>query len=223
MIPAYSIRHQNTKQFRAITTLSAPYRWCLTGTPIQNTLFDLGALIRFLRVPLLENTSTFRDLIVKPIESGTAGGFDNLRTLLKSICLRRTKDLLNFPRLEEINHKLELSSAEKEMYHNIAEVSKQTIDDIISGRKAIEEYSGILQTIMRLRLLCNHGTFDNMFQKSGITDIPDSEETLGLLQQADNAICAICSCDITSVNNPEGLNPDHFTACSHLLCDGCFH
>jgi len=220
--PAQSIRHQKTKQFRAVTSLAASYRWCLTGTPIQNTLFDLGALIRFLRVPLLENTSNFRDHIVSPIESGKAGGFNNLRTLLKSICLRRTRDLLHFPEPEEVIYELELSPVEKEMYHSIAESSKQAIDDVVSGRKAMEAYNGILQVIMQLRSLCNHGTFDYMIRKSDVMDLPDPEETLASLQQTDDAICAICSCDVTSVNNPEGSNPGRFTTCSHLLCNICF-
>jgi NAD-dependent SIR2 family protein deacetylase len=108
------------------------------------------------------------------------------------------------------------------MYHSIAESSKQAIDDVVSGHKAMEAYNGILQAIMQLRSLCNHGTFDYMVRKSGVMDLPDPEEALAALQQTDDAICAICSCDVTSVNNPEGSNPGRFTACSHLLCNGCF-
>lgn len=58
--------------------------------------------------------------------------------------------------------------------------------------------------------------------ESGVMDLSDPGEALAALQQTDNAICAICSCDVTSVNNPEGSNPGRFTACSHLLCNSCF-
>src|SRR2546421_4056904 len=94
---AHYIRHQSTKQFRAVSTISAKYRWCLTGTPIQNSLEDLGALIKFLQVPLLDTTPAFRYYIVSPIESGHPTGFLGFRLLLKSLCLRRTNDVLGFP------------------------------------------------------------------------------------------------------------------------------
>jgi hypothetical protein len=51
------------------------------------------------------------------------------------------------------------------MYHSTAEALKQAIDDAVCGRKAMEAYSGILQTIMELRSLCNHGTLTTWFGK----------------------------------------------------------
>lgn len=218
---AHSIRHHRTKQFRAITALAASYRWCLTGTPIQNNLYDLGALIRFLRVPLLDNNATFRDHIANPIESGKAIGFTNLRTLLKSVCLRRTKDLLQLPKVEEITYELELSPQEKKIYRRIGESSKQLIDDVVSGRKTMDAYNIVLQAIVQLRLLCNHGTFGQTTRQSEATERLNLDESLALLQQTDEAICAICSCDVTSLND-QGLNSGRFTTCSHLLCNGCF-
>lgn len=218
---AHLIRHQRTKQFRAIAALSALHRWCMTGTPVQNSLLDLGALLRFLRVPLLDKASTFRDHVVKPIEAGDGIGFKNLRNILKSICLRRIKDLLHLPEPEEITYELELSPVEREMYYSIGESSKQAIDDVVSGRKNMEAYNGILQAIMQLRLLCNHGTFEEIFQRTRVAGIPDPDEALALLEEKDDAICTICSSDITSVSN-HGLNAGRFTTCSHLLCNVCF-
>ncbi|XDG06032.1 hypothetical protein ABKA04_005647 [Annulohypoxylon sp. FPYF3050] len=50
---AHEIRNRTTKQFQAIASISASHRWCLTGTPIQNSLDDLGALVSFLKNPRL--------------------------------------------------------------------------------------------------------------------------------------------------------------------------
>ena len=218
---AHLIRHQRTKQFRAITALSASHRWCMTGTPVQNSLLDLGALLHFLRVSLLHKASAFRDHVVKPIEAGDGIGFKNLRNILKSICLRRTKDLLHLPEPEKITYELELSPVEREMYRSIGESSKQVIDDVVSGRKNMEAYNGILQAIMQLRLLCNHGTFEEVFQRTRDAGMPDPDEALALLEEKDDAICTVCSSDVTSVND-HGLNAGRFTTCSHLLCNVCF-
>src|SRR4051794_3165764 len=100
---AHVIRRRNTKQFRAISYLSAQLRWCLTGTPIQNCLEDLGSLVRFLRISPLDKVATFRKHIIHPLKSGEPDCLRNLRLLLDCVCLRRTKDLLGLPEsLDEI-------------------------------------------------------------------------------------------------------------------------
>jgi SNF2 family DNA or RNA helicase len=44
---AQFIRNRKTQSSRAVAMLDATYRWCLTGTPITNTLADVYGLIRF--------------------------------------------------------------------------------------------------------------------------------------------------------------------------------
>jgi len=193
----------------------------LTGTPIQNVLDDLGALVRFLQVPLLEANSSFRTYIVQPVESGRSVGFSNLRLLLSSICLRRTNDLLQLPGATTLLHRLELSEIESTEYDRIEEVFRREIDKAVSGRKPAEAYNGILQALLRLRLLCSHGTYELALQdcKRGLPSDPD--KALSLLQQSDEAICAYCSCDVALVGKPNDPESGALTVCSHLLCGDC--
>ncbi|KAL7933254.1 SNF2 family N-terminal domain-containing protein [Trichoderma chlorosporum] len=82
---AHDIRNCSTKQYKAVASLSAQHRWCLTGTPIQNSLEDLAALVSFLKVPILEKPQTFRKFITSPITSTSSSRFQNLQMLLQKI------------------------------------------------------------------------------------------------------------------------------------------
>lgn len=218
---AHAIRHQSTVQFRAVSTMSSKIRWCLSGTPIQNSLNDLEALVKFLRVPLLETGSAFRNYITSPIEFGSSSGFHCLRLLLKSICLRRTNKILQLSEPITRLHQLNLAGVEDAAYANIGDTYRQEIDRAVSGRKTAEAYSGILQALLRLRLLCNHGTYEQLSQNLGSALPSDPEEALAFLQQSDDANCAYCSCDVTVIGKPNDPQSAEFTVCSHLLCSEC--
>jgi SWI/SNF-related matrix-associated actin-dependent regulator of chromatin subfamily A3 len=197
--------------------MSSNIRWCLSGTPIQNSLKDLEALVKFLRVPLLETASTFRNYITSPIEFGSSCGFHRLRLLLKSLCLRRTNKILQLSEPITRLHQLNMAGVEDAAYAKIGETYRQEIDRAVSGRKTAEAYSGILQALLRLRLLCNHGTYEQLSQNLGSALPSDPEEALAFLEQSDDASCAYCSCDVTVI----GPQSAEFTVCSHLLCSEC--
>ncbi|KAF9638059.1 hypothetical protein BFW01_g8956 [Lasiodiplodia theobromae] len=216
---AHSIRHQRTKQFYAVSALSAEYRWCLTGTPIQNQLDDLGALVRFLRIPMFDQPSSFQTSISRPIERGNSTGADRLRHLLKAVCIRRKKDRLNLPEPEELTQHVDMTQEETAEYSRIGQHYRQAIDDAVSGISKSKEYNGLFQAILQLRIFCNHGTLTWENSNSQTTS-SSADETLALLQQTDQAICDHCSCDIATVGEDGDGQSAHFTLCSHLLCQG---
>ena len=91
---AHNIRNSLTKAFKAVLQLKSQNKWCLTGTPLQNKAEDIHSLFQFLRLKPFEDKAIFMRFIGRPVQNGDAVGTSFLRTSLKSVCLRRTKDLL---------------------------------------------------------------------------------------------------------------------------------
>lgn len=107
---AHCIKNPSTLVAKACCALKADCRWCVTGTPIQNSLQDVYALLKFLRhEPWCEQgfwkaaiTSVLRDSSVTkndPTEpkqpTGMQLALDRVRRLLTPLILRRTKDSLD--------------------------------------------------------------------------------------------------------------------------------
>ena len=45
---AHNIKERSTNAAKAAFALDASYRWCLSGTPLQNRVGELYSLVRFL-------------------------------------------------------------------------------------------------------------------------------------------------------------------------------
>ncbi len=206
-------------QARAASSMTAKYRWCLTGTPIHNSLDDLGSLVSFLRVPLLQSRATFRRAVARPIEEARPGGDQNLRLLLESICLRRTRGLLGLREPEETVCNVEPSVEERQLYTRVGECARGLVDEAISHSNKTSPYAVVLQTITRLRRICNHGTMDPALvqdlSRQRNEDGDDYQVADEISQQS--ATCAKCSCEVTTA-----VGEAHCSRSRHVLCTDCY-
>ncbi|OIW24841.1 hypothetical protein CONLIGDRAFT_635982 [Coniochaeta ligniaria NRRL 30616] len=92
---AHSIKNRNAKATKAACALRAEYRWCLTGTPMQNNLDELQSLIHFLRVQPYDDLAEWRAHIDLPMKKGQGYvAIRRLHSLLRCFMKRRTKDVL---------------------------------------------------------------------------------------------------------------------------------
>ncbi|KAE8360896.1 SNF2 family N-terminal domain-containing protein [Aspergillus caelatus] len=146
---AHQIRTMNAKKFKAITSLSASIRW-----------YDLCALIRFLRVPLLEDAKVFRKHISQTRKKGGLykPNYRNLKLLLGAICLRRnTSSVLTSLCSTSVEHRPCLSGAERNAYDKLAIACSESIKAAASGPATKGGNKLILISIMRLQMFCNTG------------------------------------------------------------------
>ncbi|KAH3983832.1 hypothetical protein HBI56_076820 [Parastagonospora nodorum] len=218
---AHFIRNPTTKQFRAINALPSKIRWCMTGTPIQNSLEDLGALVKFLKVPVLDDLALFRKQITTPVVSNVSGRFTNLRRLLEAICLRRTKALLNLPEPVTETELLELSAPESTMYRDFGDLCKRAINLAVSGHSVRKANQHVIQAILGMRLFCNDGEYA-LTKRMNTLGLPsDPDEALSYLQTLGRSTCVQCGTDITTMYANDDASSGHLTIRQHLICGEC--
>lgn len=175
----------------------------------------MGALVAFLRVPILDRVAPFRKFISVPTSSGKRDRFQNLQTLLHAICIRRTRDVLNLPEPTTETQRLPMSSTEKAQYKDLLDECRTKVDMAVSGRRNGKVNSAVLESLLSLRLFCNNG--------KAAASIPlDSDEALSYLEQLDKNVCIYCSSTIFWLSDTPDTDGGIFLAgCRHLVCHSC--
>ncbi|KAJ3578806.1 hypothetical protein NPX13_g1763 [Xylaria arbuscula] len=201
---AHYIRNNTSQQFKATCKLTATRRWCLSGTPISNSLEDLRSLLAFLRFRPFSEASFFRRHIIEPLGTDSTDQFRNLRMLMYAICFRRTADLLSLPLHLTEEVAITLSSREDEMYKKILAQSQKEYEKISTMKSSKKKHTVLFATTMQLRRLCNHGTF----QQSSNTGM----DSLKLDAQS-KPVCEYCFAD----NADLGFASDTLIVCPECL------
>jgi len=211
-----------TKLCQAVSRLSSKFRWCLTGTPIQNSLEDLASLVAFIQISPLHTIAEFRKHITTPLLKGRDQGSNSLRILLDSICLRRTKKLLNLPDSFDEDRRIDFTSLEMKFYKETQAEMIATVKQHDSQARNSKDFFGMFQLQLQLRRLCNHGTFQKALSKSPAEDFQfDPEQAFEFLQERGLAKCTYCNVVVGGIKRIEDKCSGSFTVCGHLFCSKC--
>lgn len=146
---------------------------------------------------------------------------EGLRCLLDSICLRRTKKLLHLPEEKYESREVDFSVAERELYNTTEREMVEAIKQQANQPKNEKRYFSIFQLWLRLRRLCNHGTFQKPFSAPAEAVEFDPEEALALLRQREDAKCIYCGAEVSGLYVMEEERGGHFTTCGYLICSYC--
>ncbi|KAH0880200.1 hypothetical protein HID58_067594 [Brassica napus] len=225
---AQTIKNHTTQVARACCTLRAKRRWCLSGTPIQNTIDDLYSYFRFLRYNPYAVYKSFYHTIKVPISKSSLHGYKKLQAVLKAIMLRRTKGtlldgkpIINLPPKKISLSKVDFSVEERSFYKKLEADSRSQFKAYAAAGTLGQNYGNILLMLLRLRQACDHPQLVNGYNsdplgkesEEAVERLP-REARINLLNrlESSSAICNICD------DPPE--NPV-VTMCGHVFCYQC--
>ncbi|KAF4944323.1 hypothetical protein FGADI_12777 [Fusarium gaditjirri] len=198
---AHQIRNSSIKLHKAAAALESDNRWCLTGTPIQNSFDDLRSLLKFLRFEPFCQSNIFEQHIVKPFreeQQDPPNGLDesrNLKIMLKVCCLRRTQAKLDLPASTTQRVDVTPTEGEKSMFASILDQCKEDFDKM-AGKEGSSKKSNILfSAIMKLRRVCNHGAIQISTRSSNRTNQLAVPRTKGKASRSPSAEPACEFCD----------------------------
>jgi SWI/SNF-related matrix-associated actin-dependent regulator of chromatin subfamily A3 len=220
---AHIIRRRATTFYRTVFDISAKFRWCLTGSPIQNMLEDIGALFTFIRAVPFDSMATFRRYIATPFDEGEerrALASERLGLLLDSVCLRRMRELLDLPDKRDRVRVLEFSKEEREQYELTKRVMIRAIRQR-AGEVDKKRLFGMFQAQLQLRILSNHGTFQQPFSWTDRRNIQmEQEDALCSIGQSGNIQCSSCRQSLPILGTSR-VYRGRFDQCAHVLCSEC--
>lgn len=155
---AQNIKNPNTITARSVRRINADMRLCLSGTPIENNLFELWSLFEFLMPGFLGAQHAFKRGVVKPIKEGDDETLSFLRTRVRPFILRRTKSEVakDLPPKIENTYYCGLADEQAELYALLAKKLKEQVLSTVDKNGIAKSQMSILDALLKLRQICCH-------------------------------------------------------------------
>ena len=152
---AQVIKNPDSQVARAAYRLSASFRICLSGTPVENRLEELWSQFHFTNPGLLGGRRDFERRYAEPIQSGEPAAAERLRRRIKPFVLRRLKRdvAAELPPRTEVTLEVELDEVERNTYDAVrAATRKDVVEKLSAGGNVL----AALEVLLRLRQAACH-------------------------------------------------------------------
>ncbi|GAC69907.1 DEAD/DEAH box helicase [Gordonia soli] len=150
---AHALKNPRTQVARAARDVSAEARVALTGTPVENDLDELWAILRAVTPRLFPHRAVFRRRFSKAVAAGDAGAVDRLRVAVAPVMLARSKTQVASALPPKIDNPVlcDLTAEQADLYDR--HLAAITDDGFGTG---VGRHGRILATLTRLKQICNH-------------------------------------------------------------------
>ncbi|HEY0840234.1 MAG TPA: SNF2-related protein, partial [Vulgatibacter sp.] len=133
---AQAIKNPDSQIAQAAFRLSADFRICLSGTPVENRLEELWSQLHFLNRGLLGGRKDFDERYAKAIADGQPGAAGALHTRIKPFVLRRLKGEVarELPPRTEVVLRCTLDETERAVYDAVSAAARtEVVERLAAG------------------------------------------------------------------------------------------
>ncbi|WP_406511930.1 DEAD/DEAH box helicase [Streptomyces sp. NBC_00161] len=190
---AQHVKNPHSATAKALRTIPAPARVALTGTPVENNLSELWALLDWTTPGLLGPLTAFRARHARPVEhqqeedGGNEAAVARLAALVRPFLLRRKKSdpgiAPELPPKTETDHPVSLTREQASLYQAAVDEAMA----VIGASEGIERRGMIMKLLASLKQICNHPA---QYLKEEQPRIPHRSGKLALLDELLDTILA---------------------------------
>ncbi|MBV7295086.1 DEAD/DEAH box helicase [Corynebacterium sp. TAE3-ERU12] len=154
---AQAIKNPNTRVHRVCRGMPGRHRIALTGTPVENNLGELHAIMNFCNEGILGSTVEFRKKFMYPIEHSKDDAVAaRLHAIIDPFILRRTKKqpgiLDNLPSKTVHKEIVPLTDEQAALYTAYVDQMQQRLAELEGPARFVE----VLKSLTALKQICNH-------------------------------------------------------------------
>ncbi|KAJ2676319.1 putative DNA helicase ino80 [Coemansia sp. RSA 1085] len=214
---AQAIKSSSSTRWKTLLGFHCRNRLLLTGTPIQNSMQELWALLHFIMPTLFDSHEEFSEWFSRDIEAHAENRsllnrhqLQRLHMILKPFMLRRNKRHVQHELGEKIEHLVpcDLTQRQKAMYRGL--MSKISLTELLQhlqngagkGSKD-DDTSNLMNLVMQFRKVCSH---PELFERAEV----DSPYVLGtfpttgsLAREGDNIEYSFATRSVVSFHMPK--------------------
>ncbi|MFE5683483.1 SNF2-related protein [Streptomyces sp. NPDC056512] len=178
---AQHVKNPHSATAKELRTIGARARVALTGTPVENNLSELWAILDWATPGLLGKLGTFRTRYARAVEEGKdPAAAQRLSQLVRPFLLRRRKSdpgiAPELPPKTETDRAVSLTTEQTGLYEAVV---RETLAEI-SGADGIARRGLIVKLLTGLKQICNHPA---QFLKEEAPRIPGRSGKLELLDE----------------------------------------
>lgn len=160
---AQQVKNPYTAQAQAVHQVQASRRIALTGTPVENRLSELWAIMQAVNPGLLGSLTSFKQHFAVPIErDGDEVAAARLQRLTSPFVLRRLKTdrsiIDDLPDKVEMIERCQLTREQVTLYQAVVDDLLDKAEQAADAAEQQQRRGIVLAGIMKLKQICNHPT-----------------------------------------------------------------